>query len=359
MDIEATSDDGSLESAVAAITAKMKPGDESARIDTRENREDADITELEESTDLDEAEREEREAAAEQEAKGAKGAKNGKAPAEVEGEDGEEADADDDAQFIELPATEEGGEPLRIPVTEAVEAVQKLRQMDGDIATAVIRAEEEAFEKHDQITQQLAATFDTVAKQARIALQMMQATAPREPDPRDYSSTEGYYQAKLDFDAYVAHYHKVAATLEQSEQGRGATDRQQDIETVRRETERAARFIPEFKDEKTREAHKSKIFETLNKRYGVTKDDMEGVTDHKAWRMMNDLHKMVTAEKKAPEVRKQIQETKPKLKNGRVSPDRDPTNGQFLAAADKELREKGTEDAFVRKLLRSGALKGF
>ena len=355
--IDAASDDGSLDNAVLAITAKMRGGDESARVDTRENREDADVTEMEESTDLDEAERLEREASAQQEA--AKIAKDGKAPAEVEGKDADEGEADDDAQFIELASEEEGGEPVRIPAAEAAEAWKQLRQMNGEIATAVIRAEEEAFTKQDGLTQELARTFETVRNQAKVTAEMLRTFAPREPDPRNYASTEDYYHAKLGYDEYVAHYRHVVKTIEKAEQGLAVTHGQQDTELTRRETERAARFIPEFKDEKTREAWKSDALAVLNQRYGVSKDDLEGITDHKAWRMIADLVKTAKAEKKAPEVRKQIQETKPKIVNGRVAPDRDPTTGRFLGEARKELRDKGTEDAFARMLMRSGALKGF
>lgn len=355
MEIDATSDDGSLAKAVSAITAKMQGGDESARIDTRENREDADVTELEESTDLDEAEREEREAKANEAAKAA--AKNGKAPAEVEGKDAKEGEAEDEAQFIELPAAEEGGEPQRIPVKEAVEAVQKLRQMDGEIATAVIRAEEEAFQKQDRVTQELASTFEKVVKQADIAIDMMRAYAPREPDPRDYNSTEHFYQAKLDYDAYAAHYHKVVATREQAKKGIEATGGQQESELVRRETERTARFIPGWADPKTRAEKQQEIVNVLGPKYGVKMEDVSEITDHRALRIIHDLTQSLKQAKAAPEVRKQIQEKAPKLRDGRVTPDRD-GQGRFLPEARKELREKGTEDAFVKMLMRSNALKG-
>lgn len=351
--IESTSDDGSLDSAVTAILGKLQMGNEPERKDTRENREDADITELETSTDLDEAEREEREAKANEQAK-----TNGKAPAEVEGKDASEGDAEDDAQFIEVPPAEDGGEPTRVPVAKAIEAFQKLSQMDGEIATAVIRAEEEAYQKHDEVTQALAKTFETVEKQAKLALEMMYAYAPAEPHPRSFNSTEDYYQAKLDYDGWVAHYNKVAATLKQAESGLGATTSQQDTEIVRREIARTERFIPGWSDPKTRAAKQQEIVDMLGPKYGIKMDDVSEITDHRALRIIHDLTQSLKQAKAAPEVRKQITETKPKIVNGRVSPDRDPSTGRFLGEARKELRDTGSEDSFVRMLMRSGSLKG-
>ncbi len=350
-------EDASLDSAVAAITAKLRGGVEAERRDDpRENRDDRDVIERDLGSGLEESERIERESQAAEET-------DGKAPAEDESEGGAEAAAEDDAQFIELPPAEEGAEPERVPVAEAVEAVKQLRQMNGEIATAVIRAEEEAFAKQDKITQALSSTFETVAQQAKTALQMMHVYAPQPPDPILLDESSGYYdpahyhKAKIQYDNFVQHYQKVQATLKQAEEGRATVGWQQDVETMRRETERAARFIPEFKDEKTRAAKVAEYLEVLGPRYGITKEMLEEIGDHRGWRIVNDLSRSLKAEKKAPEVKKHLTETKPKIVNGRVSPTRDPNSGQFVSKARQELKEHGSEDAFARLLMRSGALK--
>jgi hypothetical protein len=359
MQTEHAGEDASLDSAVQAIMAKMPSQlgktQEPAK-DTRQNRVDRDPTEMDEYQDLDALEAAERldkrdglgEEAPDQDA--------------AESEEAPEANASDDG-FIELPAAEEGKEPERVPLSEAVEAVQKLRQMEGEIATAVIRAEEEAFNKQDQITQALDKTFQTVREQARVALEMMHLYAPAQPDPILLDENSGYYdpayyhKAKIQYDNFLAHYNQVKNTLKQVEGGRNATGSYQDTAIVQRETERTARFIPEFKDEKAREARKSEIFDALNKRYGVTKEELADIVDHKAWRMMNDLTKLVSAEKKAPEVRKQIQEKAPKLVRGRL-PDRDNSSGKFIGDARKAHREQGSEESLARLLISSGKLKG-
>lgn len=359
MQTEHAGEDASLDTAVQAIMAKMPSQlgkkEEPAK-DTRQNRVDRDPTEMDDYQDLDALEASER--LDKRDALGEEAPE----PEVAESEEAAEANASDDG-FIELPAAEEGKEPERVPLSEAVEAVQKLRQMNGEIATAVIRAEEEAFSKQDQITQALNNTFQTVRDQARVALEMMHLYAPPKPDPILLDENSGYYdpayyhKASIQYDNFVKHYNEVKNTLRQVESGRNATGSYQDTTVVQRETERAARFIPEFKDEKAREARKSEIFETLSKRYGVTKEELDDIVDHKAWRMMNDLAKMAASEKKAPEVRKQIQEKAPKLVKGRL-PDRDNSTGKFIGDARKAHREQGTEESLARLLLSSGRLKG-
>lgn len=350
MEANMAGDDASLDAAIAMITKKISAEDvggtpQRPARETREDRTDRDAIEADDYHDLHDLEAAER------------AEKHGKEPgSEAKGEEGQEADAGADA-FIELPAAEEGKAPERVPLSEAVEAVQKIRQMNGEIDTVVIRAEEEAFQKQDQITQALTKTFSTIEQQAKVALEMMNAYGMREPDPRYYASTEDYYQAKLDYDAYVTHYNKVVATMRQAQEGAKAVSSQTDTEVSRRELARAARFIPEFKDEKSREAKKAEFLEVLNARYGIDKDALDGIEDHRAWRMINDLVGRIRAEKAAPEVRKQVQEKAAKLVQGRL-PDRDPGNGRFVSDARKELREKGSEDSFVKFLLSSGALKG-
>lgn len=337
-------DDAALDSHVAAIAAKLRGGTDEP-IDKRENREDRDVTDVQ-SSDLEESERLEREA----------NQQDGESQAEAETESAEKAEDEADA-FIELPAAEEGGEPERIPVTEAAEAVKQLRQMNGDIATAVIKAEEDAFAKQDQVTQAITQTLQQVDQHAKATLEMMRLYAPQQPHPDDFMTTEDYYKAKLHFEAYAQHYNKVLGTIEQSGKAQNAVGAHQVTEYERREIERSSRFIPEFKDEKTRASRKSEILETMGKHFGVTKSELDEIVDHKAWRMMDKLDKALRAEKKAPEVKKHLQETKPKIVNGRVSPERDRGTGQFINKARKEHAEKGNEDTFARLLLRSGALK--
>lgn len=340
-------DDAALDQHVAAIAAKLRGGAAEERPDTRENREDRDATDVT-PTDLEELERIEREGQATEE--------QGESRAEAETEGAEKAEDEADA-FIELPPAEEGAEPERIPVNEALEAVKQLRQMNGEIATAVIKAEEEAFAKQDHVTQQMHQTFRNIEAQGLATLEMMRLYAPQVPHPDDFHTTEDFYKAKLYYEDYHSHYHAVEAKVKASQRGQSLITTQQDSDFVRRETERASRFIPEFKAPETRKARMAEIADTMGKHFGVTQAEIDEIVDHKAWRIMDKLDRTLRAEKKAPEVKKHLQETKPRIVNGRAPQTRDPRSGQFVNQARKELKETGSEDAFARMLMRSGAIK--
>ena len=337
-------EDASLDDAVQAIVGVMRK--EAPVSDRRENRTDRDTIERDESTDLEESEREERE----QEATERKGS--------AEGEDVPDDGAEE--TFIELPADSEDGEPERVALTEAIEAVKQLRAMNGEIGTAIIKAEEEAFQKQDQITQRLASTLDEVTRQARVSLEAMWALAPQPPDQimldrnSGYYDPEGYHLAKLNHDRFWAQVRNVEAKLDSAQKGRAAVDDHGDKDMIHRETERAARFIPAFKDPAQREARKAEILNVLGQKYGITKQELDEIVDHKAWRIMNDLTDRLAVQKKAPEVRKAVEEKAAKLVKGRLPVNRD-ASGRYASEARKQLRETGSEDAFVNYLLKSSA----
>lgn len=352
MDADMTPD-ASLDVAVAAITKKLGPqnfdadpdGYRPEPVDARERPDDA--IEREGASDLEELEREERD----------------QPEAKAEGEEakaGEEGEGDQDEQFIELPPAAEGEHGEKIPLNEAVEAVQKLRQMDADIASVVIKAEDEAFAKQDEITQGLRKTFEDVSKQAEFAYQMLQDFLPQRPDPRLLNGSADdvaeYHRAVLYYDQYVQHAQKVWNTLDGARKGVESTGGLQDTEFARREMARAARFIPEFKDDAGRKARIEDYVKTLGPKYGLTANDLDGIVDHKAWRIINDLFEANKAKTEAPAVRKHVQEKAAKLVKGRLPP-QDPSTGRFISQAAKELKETGTEEAFAKKFIASGRLK--
>lgn len=347
--------DADVEDAVAEIM-KLGPGvfGDGETADKRPNKESQDDIDAQPDGDLDEAEREARAKA---------GSEDGEKADKEGDEGGEEAAGADDEQFLELPAAEDGAEPERVPLTEAVEAVRKMRQLDGDITTAVIRAETEAQERQDKITNGMMQAFDAVIQSAEVTLRAMQQYLPQPPDPimldenSGYYDPAGYHRAKLYYDGYVQHAQKVAQELKNAQQGKGLTLTHAESETAKRELERAARYIPEFAKDETRAAKKAEWLDTLGKRYGLTMQDLDDVLDHRALRLIDEHAKMLKGQSKAPEVRKHVQETKAKITKGRVLPDR-AKDGKFIDGAFKQLKETGTVDAAAALLLRSGALKG-
>lgn len=346
---EMAGEDASLDAAVDKIMSmgSEKWSQDLTKLDRLEQNVDSDVTHADGTTDLEVIERDES-AKAETDKVDAKG-------------DGE--DAESETTYIELPSDEEGKEGERIPIAEAVEAVKQYRQMQGDVAQAVIKAEEAAYQKQDEVTRQLSQTFDVVRQQARLTLEAMSAYLPQAPDPimldrnAGYYDPEGYHVAKLHFDNFKAHEARLQDTLQRADQGRSQTFTHQEQEQIRRENERIARYIPEWKDDKGRTAFKSKVLEALGPKYGITVEDLADIVDHKAWRIIADLSNAVTTEKKAPEIRKAVQAKAPKLVNGRAPATERDSNGRFVNEARNELKKSGTEDAFANFILRSGVTR--
>lgn len=353
--------DASLDAATAKIMGKLQPEDtmtsaELARQPRREEPDErgerGDDIEIQGETDLDRIETVERDKRIAGETEDDSGEGDRAAP-----EGGEDT-------FIELPASD-GKEAERIPLAEAIEAVSKYRQIQGDIDAAVIRAEDEARGQHEKITEGLLQTFQTVQQHARTTLQAMQRYLPQPPDPimldenSGYYDPAGYHRAKLHYDGFVDQFRQIEAELTRAQQSEKATLSYSDKAHLDREMTRAARYIPEFKDETTRTAKQKEILDVLGPKYGLNANDVADFTDHRAWRILNDLAAMTKAQKAAPEVRKQLAEKTAKItKEGRVQQTRDEQTGRFVSEARKALKTERSEDAFAKYLLQSGALKG-
>ena len=336
-------DDADVGAAVERILAKGAAAlGDTVREDKRDNRDDRDLHEQADDGDMGDDRPE---------------------PVEAKAREGAEQAADTEEQFLEIPGDTEDAEPVKIPLSEAAEAVKQYRQMNGDIATAVIRAENEAQEKADKLVSGMNDAYKAIATQARTTLHLMRQFLPQEPSDAllDRSSEHydpvAFYEQKAYFDRYVEHYHRVEATISQAEQGQNGVLTEAQKAAVEREDARLARYIPEWGDPKTREAKKAEITEALGKKYGITKDELSDVASHKAWRMLNDLAKLSTVETKAPEIRKAVQEKAVKITNGKLPP-RETSTGRFINEDRKSLRETGSVDAAARLFMRSGLTKG-
>lgn len=279
-----------------------------------------------------------------------------------EAEETPQAAEDAEEQFLEIPRGE-GEDPERIPVAEALQAVQQLRQMEGQIADAITKAEVEYMSKQDEIIQGIGNIYQDIATKGQTALELIQSFMPQPPSTQmldrnsEYYDPQGYYEAKAHHDKFMERANQVYATVKGAMEGRQQVAVAVDQTELDRENQRLARYIPEWKDPETRAAKRAEIEGVLTAKYGLTKDDFESVGNHKAWRMMADLAKLSQVNAKAPEVKKTVQEKAPKLVNGRLPP-RETGTGRFVSEDRKALRETGSEDAFARMLIRSGSLKG-
>jgi len=297
----------------------------------RENRLDRDPIERETSTDLADAEQEQAEAQAEQKS-------DDKAPAEA-------ADAD----FIEIPG-EEGQEAEKVPLAQAVEAIKQMRALQGDVASAVNKAEAEYQAKVDQGLSEMARVYDAVINQARTVIQSM--PTPQPPDRSLITQDPEVYQLLLQ---QYEHQVQLLSAAEQRAQQAAAEQaqvrQQQAALRMQRENERLGRYIPEWKDDKSRADLASRMSDFMAKTYGLDEATMNEVAfDHRLVRAMHELMTLKAQAVKAPEVRKEVQERAPKITKAAPSQQRAP-DGRFVSDAARQLKETGSEDAAARLFL--------
>ncbi len=359
---EMAGEDASLDAAVALISKKISPDDvglaPTRTRDTRENRDDRDPIEKDDYHDLHDLE------AAEREAKRANDGKEPQTKGDAEGDEGQEAEAEDDA-FIEFPPAEDGAEPERVPVKEALEAVQKLRQMNGDIATAITQAEREYHEQQDAAYSEIVQMHEAVRSRAEMALRIIPAPQPpdvnlRNPNSPTYDPERYAYDMAV-YEQQSAGYRQLQQQMQQAKADGDKAAEAARAAAAQREHERMVRYMPDWADDTKRGALQTKLTEGMQKHFGIKPDDplLEHLPfDHRLVRMANIAIEALSKPEKQVEVRKQVQAKAPRIVNGRL-PERDPKGtGRFVSDARKELAERGTEDAFAKLLMRSGALKG-
>jgi hypothetical protein len=339
--LDMSGDDPSLDGAVSRIMERFAKAEPSPTEDKRENKTDREAFEEREIGEMDVRD---------------------DAP-ESDAEAQQDAEPASDDGYIEL-LGDEGQEPERIPLSEVAEGYKQYRQMQGDIASAVIKAETEAEAKQAQILQSTLQKYQQTEAIATTAIKMLEAIMPALPSEEllnvnsEYYDPQGYYAAKARYDQALQFGQSIYGQLAAAGQGKQQTLTEADKAAIDRENARLARYIPDWGKDETREAKRSEIITALGAKYGVTADDMDGVVSHKAWRMMADLAATLKSERAAPEVRKAVQEKAVKLVKGKMPPRDSNGSGRFISEDAKALKDTGSEEAAARKWLRSGALKG-
>ena len=333
MTTELSGEDASVMAATQKILS-LGPaalGEDAPAPKQRENRLDRDPIEKETSTDLDESEQETAQSQADAKS-------DEKAPAEA-------ATAD----FLEIPG-DEGQEAEKVPLADAVAAVKQMRALQGDIASAVNKAEAEYQEKVDQGLSEMARVYEGILQQARAVVQSL--PIPRPPDRSLITQDPEVYDYLLQqYEERVALYQHAQREASVAEQQSAKLAEQQLALRTARENERLARLIPEWKDEKSRTDLEQRMTNFMKQRYGLDERVLNEVTfDHRLVHAMHELMTLASQATKAPDVRKEVQEKAPKITKAAPSQQRAP-DGRFASDAAKQLKESGSEEAAARLFL--------
>lgn len=299
--------------------------------------------------------------------------------AEVETEEQEPAQEqeqeDGGDQYIELAAATEGGEPERIPVADAVRAVQEMRQLEGRVEEIVSLAEERANARAVQVYQQQDQMLQQTATVLQTWMTGLSQMAPKPPDPamlnpqsQNYNP-DAYNMQKAQFEQVNGAFQQIAAQHQQilQEQQRVANERHERYLDI--EQEKLYRADPTWRTDF--ENKTAEIRSVMRERYGFDEATLMAIGDHRFFRAAADIVKLHKLEKGGKEAQAKIKgngaakapaqaQGARVAKPGRESAPRD-EKGKYVAQAAKELstgpytQEKGRN--FFLQQIRSGRIK--
>lgn len=121
-------------------------------------------------------------------------------------------------------------------------------------------------------------------------------------------------------------------------------------ETVRTERVKLYDAIPEWKDEKVEKAEKDEI-RAFAAKYGITTDDLKGITDHRHLLFLRDAMRFNKSQAKRPEIIKQIEKVRT-TKPGAGQMSRPPANAlqRSLERLAKSGRREDAQSVFLNAI---------
>lgn len=361
--------DAALDAATNRIVGMLGKGGMNSleeRLPGNENQTNRDLTRRERSGDMDDDDVSL--SADEEKNMDPRTARSGQQPAEKaeDGQDKKEDAAAASEDWLEIPAAEEGAEPERVPLNEAVEAIKQVRAMQGDIAAAVHKAEDEARANQAKYLEDVVRMHTTVRQQAEMALQTIPTPQPPsraylDPNSQHYNP-EYYHRAMLEYEDQARAWQGIEQRAMQARQQQQAALDAASEAAATREHERLSRYLPDWKDEGKRATMINDLTEKLGKTYGITPEFINAVPfNHGLVRMAMDA----LAAKEAPpapkpaEVRKAVQERVAKVVKGNAQPRN--SDGTFQAGqasqAREALRKSGDERDAARLFMSDPSLR--
>ena len=264
---EAPAFDGSIEEAVGLITMP----DESEQVEEEENTESEDVSpemEASESDEEDDAE---------------------------EDDDGEEDEVEEDDEEADEPTNEtESVFTVKVDGTEKQVTLDELKQ--GYSGQKYVQSKmQEAATSRKQAEEVYSALLAERQQLVDIYQQMQQGQFLNQPNPPsdDLVSVDpiGYIEEKARYDRAMGEYNqqqaKMGEVMQQTEQARS-----QAVQTyLQQEMQSLAQVIPEFGDAKKAPRLKEKLVGGGQNFYGYTQEEIGGIMDHRAIRVLNDAIK--------------------------------------------------------------------
>lgn len=230
------------------------------------------------------------------------------------GNSAEDAEADEsgeeDEDFVEIPASEEGAEPTRYSVRELVEAHSQLATTREELERA---KEAQPLPSDYEIAMQ-----ETQAERQRYAMALQQ-WAQYNPigDPPNkellnqasqFYDPDLYYQQLNAYEQRAEQHAQAKAEHDELIEQNKADQEELMKSHLLRARDKISEFWPELKDPKENQ----RVRQELKEHYGITEERLATITDPEAYRVMKDAISYRRGEAKKPKALKAVT-AKPKL----------------------------------------------
>lgn len=223
-----------------------------------------------------------------------------------------------------------------------------LFQRDYSKKTEEIAREREAVTKAREEFSQLQAQIQAEREYAQWTIEQL---APQEPKRPELSAAQDP-MAWLQYQEDMGKYQTVVTAWQAMHQGKEAEAKRQQQEQQAKygeyvAKERTALFeaIPVLKDDTKRKAWFEGNWANAQKNYGFTAEELNGITDHRVLRALNDANKYQAARAKAPTVQKEVQARPTVAQGSGRRPNAEASARRETDGLRKQLRETGSEAA--------------
>lgn len=221
-----------------------------------------------------------------------------------------------------------------------------LFQRDYSKKTEEVAREREAVTKEREEFSQLQAQIQQEREYARWTIEQL---APQEPKRPELSAAQDP-MSWLQYQEDMGKYQQVVSAWQAMHQGQEAEkqrqqqEQRQQLETiVAKEREALFSAIPILKDDNKRKAWFEGNWANAQKNYGFTAEELNGITDHRVLKALNDANKYQAARAKAPTVQKEVQARPTVAQGSGRRPNPEANARRETDGMRKRLRETGSE----------------
>lgn len=264
--------------------------------------------------------------------------------------DESEADVDEEEPVEQLYTVKVNGRDQQVPLSELLRGYSGQAYIqEGMQKVASAKQEVEQVFAALQSERQQIAQFMEAAQSGQLALQ-----PPTKPNEALLQTDPiGYLEARVKYDNDLATYQQTQAALQELNARQAQADERTRMAYLAEQHQQLTQVIPAFAKPETAAKVKAELMAAGTQTYGYTQEELRGITDHRALRVLYDAaqYRALMAGKAAakPQVQPQRPQT-PTIKPG-VKTQPQQGKAKQVEKAKAQMKRTGSVDDVARFLL--------